>query len=149
MAWFPTSASLPLLSTLPRSVASIHSLQDMLTVTTLPPGTPSYKPTLTPGRELKILLIRHSPINMCVICCLVPWPPLLLPSFVFTIICGRGRPVKNGEGLGVFIMWMMSGGQEVDKRWRWGGCRGEGPNHQNNALDNPFKHSSIDLSSKH
>ena len=33
-----------------------------------------------------------------------------------TIIHCTGRPQKNGEGLGAFIMWMMSGGREVDIR---------------------------------
>ena len=51
---------------------------------------------------------------------------LFLASPAFTFICVHNntwewKTCENGEGLGVFIMWMMSGGQEVDKRWTWGG----------------------------
>ena len=123
MAWFPTLASLPLLSTL---VASIHSLQDTLTVTTLPPriqGTPSYRPTPTPGRVLQGTKIRHSPINMCVICCLVPWPPLLLPS---VCLYNNTRKRKTCEKWGR----PESIHHVNDVRWTQGRCRGEGSNHQ-------------------
>ena len=135
MAWFPTLASLPLLSTL---VASIHSLQDTLTVTTLPPriqGTPSYRPTPTPGRVLQGTKIRHSPVNMCVICSLVPWPSLLLPS---VCLHNNTRERKTCEKWGrpgsihhVNDVRWTRGGQEVDKRWtRSGGgvdVGGRGP----------------------
>ena len=63
----PTTSSL----VLSQLVASIHSLQDTLTVTTLQPliqGTTSYRPTPTQGRVLEgTLLMIQSSINMCAI----------------------------------------------------------------------------------
>ena len=46
--------------------------------------------------------------------------PHFYPLFAFTIIHGSGRPSKNRKSLGAFIMWMVSGGHEVD----WGGGGG-------------------------
>ena len=40
-----------------------------------------------------------------------PGLPCFYLPFAFTITHGSGRPAKNGEGLGAF---MMSGGCEVD-----------------------------------
>ena len=43
-------------------------------------------------------------------------PPFFVLWFAFStqLIPGSGRAVKNGEGLGTPIMWMMSGGCEVN-----------------------------------
>jgi len=87
----------------------------MLTVTTLPPGTPSYKPTPTPGRELKILLIRHCHMLPC---------SLASPAFTFICLHNNMWERKTCEKWGrpgsihhVNDVRWTSGGQEVEVRW--------------------------------
>ena len=55
------------------------------------------------------------------------------------LIHENGSAVKNREGLGAFITWIMS---EVD-------VVGEGPNRKNNVLNQPFECSAIVLDSRH
>jgi len=47
-----------------------------------------------------------------------PAYPIFILCFVLTIIYRSRGAVKDGEGLGEFVLWMMSG---IRKVWTWGG----------------------------
>ena len=69
---------------------------------------------------------------------LVPRPLsffVLLFAFGVNVVHRSGSVTKNGKGLGLFIMWTMSGGREMDIEWR-------DPNCKNNKLDHSLYRSS-------
>jgi len=72
---------------------------------------------------------------------IIPRPPLF---FCFSVCVQyntrKRKSAKNAEGLGAPIMWMTSGGREVDVRWTWGGSRGAVPDYKyrRNKPENEF-----------
>ena len=80
--------------------------------------------------------------SVCVQSGAYEWQSVAIHKLLVQYIHRSGRAVKNGECLGSFITWMMSGGSKVD-------IRGEGLNHKHNALDYLFECSTAVLSFRH